>query len=43
MAWLYWRTGGSLLVTMLMHAIVAAWCLWKMRGSTRGEFGGFVK
>jgi membrane protease YdiL (CAAX protease family) len=22
MAWLYWRTGGSLLVTMLMHAAV---------------------
>ena len=78
MAWLYWRTGGSLLVTMLMHAsvnntigivpsatagatdpfslkaslvawftlgimwIVAAWCLWQMRGSTRGEFEGFV-
>ena len=74
MAWLYWRTGGSLLVTMLMHAavnnttgvvptatagathafslnaslvawltigimwIVAAWCLWRMRGSTQREF-----
>jgi membrane protease YdiL (CAAX protease family) len=22
MAWLYWRTGGSLVVTMLMHAAV---------------------
>jgi hypothetical protein len=22
MAWLYWRTGGSLLMTMLMHAAV---------------------
>jgi uncharacterized protein len=70
MAWLYWRTGGSLLLAMLMHAavnnttgivpsatagamrpfsldaslaawlttglmwIVAAWCLWQMRGSS---------
>jgi membrane protease YdiL (CAAX protease family) len=78
MAWLYWRTGGSLLLTMLMHAavnnttevvptatagathpfslnaslvawftiwimwIVAAWCLWQMRGSNRGEFAGFL-
>jgi membrane protease YdiL (CAAX protease family) len=75
MAWLYWRTGGSLLMTMLMHAavnntigivptatagatrplslngslvawltiglmwVVAAWCLWQMRGSTPSEFG----
>jgi membrane protease YdiL (CAAX protease family) len=74
MAWLYWRTGGSLFVTMLMHAavnntteivptamagatrpfslnaslvawlalgimwIVAAWCLWRMRGATRSEW-----
>ena len=22
MAWLYWRTGGSLLLTMLMHASI---------------------
>lgn len=78
MAWLYWRTGGSLLATMLMHAavnnttgivpaatagatrpfslnaslvawltigimwIVAAWCLWRIRGSTQSECGGFV-
>jgi membrane protease YdiL (CAAX protease family) len=71
MAWLYWRTGGSLLMTMLMHAavnnttdivptatagatlpfslnaslvawltlgitwIVAMWCLWQIRGSTK--------
>jgi membrane protease YdiL (CAAX protease family) len=73
MTWLYWRTGGSLLITMLMHAagnntteivpsatagatrpfslyaslaawltvgilwIVAAWCLWRMRGATRDD------
>jgi membrane protease YdiL (CAAX protease family) len=74
MAWLYWRTGGSLLMTMLMHAavnntteivpsatagatlpfslkaslvawltvgimwIIAAWCLWQMRGATTANW-----